>query len=77
MANFARGLQAGLPVGLALGEGVRDRRERRAYQEAAEQFTPQEQSQAIPTDDSVPGSGASPHGPGAPRPLLQVYHENK
>ena len=66
MANFARGLQAGLPVGLALGEGVRDRRERRAYQEAAEQFTTQEKSQAISTDDSVPGSGASPHGPGAP-----------
>lgn len=66
MANFARGLQAGLPVGLALGEGVRERRERRAYQEAAQQWVPEEQLQAIPTDASVQGSGASPHGPGAP-----------
>lgn len=58
MANFARGLQAGLPVGLALGEGIRDRRERRAYQEAAQQWVPEESD--INLGDASISGGASP-----------------
>jgi len=57
MANFARGLQSGLPVGLALGEGIRDRRERRAYREAAEQWTPEEAELNL---GDAPISGGAP-----------------
>lgn len=58
MANFARGLEAGLPLGLAFGEAARERRERRAYQEAAQQWTPEETE--LNLGDAPISGGASP-----------------